>query len=52
MELLMENKGKVMENYLFNLKIHSVKNQIKNVMSCCIDLHYLLYHQYDLHCSM
>ena len=33
-------------------KNHSVKNQIKNVMSCCIDLHYLLYDRYDLRCGM
>ena len=34
------------------LKIHSVKNRIKNIMSCYIDLYYLLYYWYDLHCDM
>ena len=51
MELLMENKGKVVSNYLFNQKF-SVKNWIKNIMSCYIDLHYLFYYRYDLHCGM
>ena len=54
MELLIEtikNKGKVMDNYLFNLKF-SVKKSIKSIMSCCIDLHYLLYCRYDLHCGI
>ena len=49
MELLMKNKRKVMDNYLFDLKF---TDWIKNVTSCCIDLHYLLYYRYDLHCSM
>ena len=51
MKLPMDNKGKVVDNYLFNLKL-IVKNRIKTVMSCCIDLHYLLYYRYDLHCGM
>ena len=42
MKLLMQIKGKVKDNYLFNLKL-TVNNRIKNVMSCCIDLHYLLH---------
>ena len=33
-------------------KIHSVENQIKNLMSCCMDLLYLLCYQYDLHCGI
>ena len=33
-------------------KIYSVENRIKNIMSCCIDLHYLLYYLYDFHCGM
>ena len=51
MKLPMDNKGKVVDNYLFNLKL-IVKSRIKTVMSCCIDLHYLLYYRYDLHCGM
>ena len=29
-----------------------MKNRIINVMSCCIDLHYLMYYRNDLHCGM
>ena len=42
MILLMESKEKVKDNYLFNLTL-IVSNRIKNVISCCIDLHYFLY---------
>ena len=42
MKLLMESKEKVKDNYLFNLTL-IVSNRIKNVISCCIDLHYFLY---------
>ena len=52
MELLMEEKGNVMDNYLFNLKLTVSKNCINNIMSRCIDLHYLMYYRYDLHCGM
>ena len=50
MELLMENKGKFIDKYLFNLKFTVAITGLKNVMSCCIDVHYLLIT--DMICSM
>ena len=44
----MENKGKFIDKYLFNLKFTVAITGLKNVMSCCIDVHYLLYYRYDL----
>ena len=55
MELLIENiknKGKVMDKCLFNQNSQCDKSRIKNIMSCCTDLQYLLYYWYDLHSGM
>ena len=41
MGLLIENKEKVMDNYLLNLKF---------IVSFYIDLPYFLYFGFDLHC--
>ena len=43
MGLLIENKEKVMDNYLLNLKF---------IVSFCIDLPYFLYYRIDLHCGV
>ena len=41
--MLMENKEKVMDNYLLNLQFQ---------VSSCIDLHYFVYYSFDLRCAM
>ena len=53
MELLMENKGKVMDNYLSNLKFTLPKTGLKMLchaaLICTI---YCISCRYDLHCDM
>ena len=46
MELLMENKGKIMNNYLFNLKFTVSKTGLN--MLHWFEL-YFLYYRYHLH---
>ena len=41
----MENNEKVMDDYLFNLKF----TVSKTTVSCCIDFHYSLYYEDNLH---
>ena len=46
MELLMGNKGEVMNNYTLNLKFTVLKARLKTL---CQDLQYFLYCRFDLH---
>ena len=49
MELLMGNKGEVMNNYTINLKFTVLKARLKIL---CQDLQYFLYCRFDLHYGM
>ena len=50
MELLTENKGKVMDNYLFNLKFTVSKTGLK--MLCHVALIYTIYCITNMTCGM